>query len=212
MNLDKIIKLASHFFILAKAEEVPSDSSTDLSTILKNLEKLETFNARIKYADKKFTHLSSGTSRVVYVVNDGKEVLKLAKNDRGVAQNKAESALKCKYINETTESDSKGAWKISPFLDKVTEKEFEELSGANFKEFGEALEYGLQKVSDDTKSKPKGFDKIEKLDIYKKLIEVGKKHELMPGDMARISSWGQVDGHPTLLDAGLTKEIYDEFY
>lgn len=212
MKLDKLLQQIHRFFKLAtESEELPEDSK-DLATVLKNISSLETFKARVDYAEKNLEHLSSGTSRVVYLANDGKEVLKLAKNDRGVAQNKIESKLKCKYINKTTKADADGAWKISPFLDKITEKEFEELADVNFKDFGEALEYGLQKVSGDKKEKPKGMDKIEKLDIYKQLVKVGLEHDLMPGDMARISSWGKVDNHPTLLDAGLTREIYDEFY
>lgn len=212
MNPTRLLKLANYFCKLAtESEELPADS-TDPAVILKNLSKLETYKARVDYAEKNLDHLSSGSSRVVYTMPGKKEVLKLAKNDRGVAQNKIEAKLKCKYINKTTKACPDGCWKISPFLDKVTEKEFEELSDMDFEEFGEALSYGLKDVSGSSAEKPKHFDEISKSEMYKDLVECGKKNKLMAGDLARISSWGQVDGHPTLLDAGLTKEIYDEFY
>ena len=211
MKLDKLLTRINRFFKLAtESEELPADSK-DLETVLKNLSKLETFKARIDYAEKNLEHLSSGSSRVVYVTHD-KEVLKLAKNERGIAQNKVESKIRCKYVNETTKSDSDGVWKLSPFLDKINEKEFKELTGVDFEDFGKALDHGLEDVSGDSAAKPKNFAKIKDSDIYKQLIKVGKEFDLMPGDMSRISSWGKIDDHPTLLDAGLTREIYDEFY
>lgn len=185
---------------------------------LKELSKLETFTDRIKYAEEHWKHLSSGSSRVIYVLDDGR-VLKLAKNKKGLAQNIAESdpKMKSKYINPTIEYDKEGIWKISPYLDKITEKEFEELTDMNFKEFGEALEYGLQEIgadSDDSakETKPKNFEKINQSSMYKELVKIGKKQHLMPGDLSRISSWGRNNDHPVLLDTGLNLEIYDEFY
>jgi hypothetical protein len=214
MNVDRIVRLADIFYAIAvKSEDLP-ENSDDPETILKNLSKLETFKARVDYAEKNLKHLSSGSSRVIYVLPD-KTVLKLAKNDRGVAQNKVESepGMKSKYINKTLKADKDGVWRISPFLDKITEKEFEKMTGVSFKDFGEALGYGLKSVSDNSdKKKPDDFEDISKLDIYKELVEIGKKYELLPGDLERISSWGQVDDHPIVLDAGLTRDIYDEFY
>lgn len=212
MNNIRLLKTIDRFFKLAvEAEELPPDSK-DLDTVLKNLSDLETFTARVDYAEKNLKHLSSGSSRVVYVLPGEKEVLKLAKNDRGVAQNKVESKLKCKYVNKTTRACKDGCWKISPFLDKITEKEFEKLTDISFKDFGEALSYGLKDISSDSPKKPKNFDEIAKTEIYKDIVECSKEHDLLPGDLARISSFGQVDGHPTLLDAGLTRKIYDKFY
>lgn len=212
MNSDRLLKLANHFCKLAtESEELPANSK-DVATILKNLSSLETFKARVDYAEKNLDHLSSGSSRVVYTMPGKKEVLKLAKNDRGVAQNKIEAKLKCKYINKTTKACSEGCWKISPFLDKITEKEFKELSDIDFEDFGEALSYGLKDVSGTSAKKSKNFDEISKTEMYKDLVKCSKEYDLMPGDLARISSWGQIDGHPTLLDAGLTREIYDKFY
>lgn len=212
MHINRLVNRVNLFLKLATDSEKLPENSDDPAVILKNLSSLETFKARVDYAEKNLGHLSSGSSRVVYTMPGKKEVLKLAKNDRGVAQNKVESKMKCKYINKTTKSCPEGCWKISPFLDKVTEKEFEELTDLNFKDFGEALDYGLKSVSESSAKKPKNFEEISKTEMYKTLVDCGKEYDLMPGDLSRISSWGQVDGHPTLLDSGLTREIYDEFY
>ena len=205
MNIDSLLKQVNLFYRLASGET---------EAVLKKLSELETFKDRVDYAEDKLEHLSSGSSRVIYVLPGEKKVLKLAKNERGVAQNKAESnpKMKSKYITKTLRSDKNGYWKISEYLDKITAKEFEKMTGVDFDDFGEALRYGLKSVSDNDAKKPKNFSEIEKLDMYKDLIKLGKEFELMPGDMARISSWGKIDDHPLLLDAGLTKDIYDEFY
>jgi hypothetical protein len=176
------------------------------TNILQQLSSLETFKDRIDFAEKHLAHLSSGSSRIIYLTDD-KQVLKLAKNERGIAQNKVESKIKSSFVNETTKSDKNGIWKLSPYCDKITEKDFEKLTNVSFKEFGQAIEHG---ISDE--KKPKDFDKISKSDIYKEIIRLNKEYKLLPGDLIRISSWGVNKGVPVLLDAGLTRNVYDEFY
>lgn len=213
MSPDKILQLAHFFQALAKGEELPPDSK-DLKTILKNLEELETYNARKKYAEDNLEHLSSGSSRIVYLTSK-KTIIKLAKNDKGIAQNKAESnsEMKSKFLNETISHAKDYSWMETHFLEKITAKEFEKMTDLNFDDFGEAIRYGLKQVSGNTdKGKPKHFDEIAKSEIYKELKKIGDKFKLMPGDLARISSWGTKDGRPVLIDAGLTKDIFSKFY
>lgn len=213
MNHDDLLKLAYSFCSLATGEKLPEDSK-DIKVILSNLEKLETYQARKKYAEKNLKHLSSGSSRIVYLTPD-KTVLKLAKNDRGLAQNKVESnpKMKSKYLNKILGHAKNNAWIEVDYLDKITTKDFEEMTGLDFDEFGESLRYGLKSVSGNSdKDKPENFDKIEKTKIYKEMKDLGKKWKLMPGDLARISSWGTKDGKPVLIDAGLTKDVFEEFY
>ena len=80
------------------------------------------------------------------------------------------------------------------------------------KDFGDALRYGLKKISGSSIDKPDNFDEVSKSDIYKELLEIGKKNDLMAGDLARISSWLSDGKIPILGDAGLSKKIFEEFY
>lgn len=213
MNPNKLLRFATMFQSLASGEELPSDSD-DMKVVLNNIENLETYNARKKYAERNFTHLSSGSSRIVYLTGD-KTILKLAKNDKGIAQNKAEAnpKMKSKYLNIIISCAKNHAWMETHYLDKITEKEFEEMTDLKFEDFGEAIRYGLKNVSENSDmKKPDNFDKVCKSDIYKELQDVGDKFKLMPGDLARISSWGTKDGRPVLIDAGLTKEVFADFY
>lgn len=213
MNPNKLLRFATMFYSLAAGEELPDDSD-DLKTVLSNVEKLETYNARKKYAERNLKHLSSGSSRIVYLT-PSKTIVKLAKNDKGIAQNEAESnpEMKSKYLNKILSRADNNAWLETCYLEKISEKDFEEMTGLNFEDFGESIRYGLRKVSDNKDiEEPKNFDKVAESDIYKELKDIGEKFKLLPGDMARISSWGEKDGTPVLIDAGLTKDIFDEYY
>lgn len=215
MNINKLLRFASMFQSLAAAEkeELP-ENSDNLKTILKNIEKLETYHARKKYAEKNLKHLSSGSSRIVYLTAD-KTIIKLAKNDKGIAQNKAESnpKMKSKYLNKILGSAKNHSWIETTFLKKITEKQFKKMTGIDFDDFGDSIRYGLRNVSSDKKvDEPENFKEVSESDIYKELKDVASKFKLMPGDIARISSWGTKDDHPVLIDAGLTKDIFEEFY
>lgn len=212
-NTNKILRLAKIFMALAESEKLP-DNSKDTKTILKNLEELETYTARKKYAEKNLSHLSSGSSRVVYLTPD-KTVVKMAKNDKGLAQNKVEANPKMisKYLNEIIDHARNYSWIETHFLEKISEKEFEKMTGVVFKDFDDSIGYGLKGISGSTdKEKPDNFKKVIKSDIYKEIEGLGKKFKLMPGDLGRISSWGTKDGEPVLIDAGLTRKVFDDYY
>ena len=212
-NINKLLRFSSYFLSQASREEMPPDSK-DLQMILKNLETLETYSARKKYAEKNLSHLSSGSSRIVYLTQ-GKTIIKLAKNDKGIAQNKAESnpGMKSKYTNKILSCAKNHYWIEVPYLDKITTVEFKKMTGLEFKDFGESIRYGLKDVSENSdQEKPENFEEVAKSDIYKEVRDVGEKFKLMPGDIARISSWGTKEGHPVLIDTGLTKDVFADFY
>lgn len=213
MTPKNILKLANLFYSLATGSEELPKNSDDLKTILKNIDQLENYKSRKEYAEKNLKHLSSGSSRVVYLTpND--TVIKLAKNDKGIAQNKAEckSNAKSKYLNKILNCSDNYFWLESPFLKKITVKDFREMTGLDFDDFGESIRFGLKSVTEHDKDKPKKFDKVSKTEIYKEMQKIGKEYKLMPGDLARISSWGTKNDIPVLIDAGLTKEVFEDYY
>jgi len=215
MNINRLLKIARNFELLAIAEkeELP-ENSKDKKVILKNIEELTTYDARKKYAEKNFKHLSSGSSRIVYLTKD-KTVVKLAKNDKGIAQNKAEVKnlkIKSKYLNDILDFAKNYSWVETPYLNKLTEKQFEKITGINFGDFGDSLRYALKSISGSKIEKPENYNEIAKSEIFKELRDFGKKCRLMAGDLAKISSYLVKDNHPVLIDAGLTKKIFDEFY
>ena len=59
---------------------------------MERFKSLTSFNARIKYCEEHLQRLGSGSSRIVYKIDD-KKVLKLAKNKKGISQNGTEIGL-----------------------------------------------------------------------------------------------------------------------
>lgn len=214
MNINSLFRKVELFYLLASKSEKLPENSKELKTILSNIADLETYQARKKYAEANLSHLSSGSSRIVYEAPDG-TIIKLASNDKGIAQNKAESnpKMKSKFLNEIINYDKKYSWIQTHFLKKIKVGDFKEMTGIDFDDFGDSIRYGLKDVSGNSdKKKPECFDKVSKSEIYKEMHRIGEKFKLMPGDLARISSWGTKDGNPVLIDAGLTKDVYSEFY
>lgn len=213
MRMKNITKLADLFYSLAMDKEKLPENSKNKKTVLSNIDNLENFKSRIDYAEKNFKHLSSGSSRVVFLTKDN-TVIKLAKNEKGLAQNKAESnpKMKSKFLNKVLSKSKNDYWIEVNFLDKITEKEFEKLSDMTFEDFSKCISYALKKIDESKNKKPKNYDKIEKTDLFKEMKRLGNIFKLLPGDISRISSWGVKDKTPTLIDAGLTRSIYDKYY
>ena len=66
-------------------EEAVYPESFDLETF----KKIPTFKGRTQYVAERLPKLGAGSSRIVYKIDDG-TVLKLAKNQKGLAQNNLE--------------------------------------------------------------------------------------------------------------------------
>lgn len=204
VNYAKSIELSELFLRLA------SKSNKD---ILKKIESLETFKDRIDFAEKNLKHLSSGSARTIYDLGNGK-VLKLASNEKGLAQNESEWKVKdkSKYINRTTSKGKDFIWITAPLAQKLTEREFQDLTNLSFKDFGECIKYMMRELSTKERKKPENFEDIKDHDLIKDVVKIGLKHKMLPGDIARISSWKQRNGVPVLVDLGLSSKIYKEYY
>ena len=64
------------------------DEAYPTSFNIEEFKQLKSFNQRIQYCEQHLQRISSGSSRIVYKIDDEK-VLKLAKNKKGLAQNEA---------------------------------------------------------------------------------------------------------------------------
>ena len=53
---------------------------------------------------------------------------------------------------------------------------------------------------------------IKEHEIIFNLTKLVEEYNLSVGDMIRLSSWGEIDNSPVLIDFGLTSEIYKKYY
>lgn len=176
---------------------------------LNEIDKLKSFDEMKKFAKKHFEYIAQGSSRIIFKLDDG-TILKLAKNEKGLAQNFVESNPKMKsFLKPKMIKSSKDKFWINvEFLTPIKEKEFEKLSGMSFHSFNKTLEFD----SKSGKSTEPDQD-VEKNKIYKEVLRLNKEFDLTCGDLTKISSWGKSkEGKLKLIDTGMTHEIYNEFY
>jgi mRNA-degrading endonuclease RelE of RelBE toxin-antitoxin system len=218
MNLKRIIK-----------EELDKLISEDYSVTfnMEDFKKLTSFNKRIAYCKDKLKRISSGSSRIVYQIDDTK-VLKLARNQKGLAQNENEiSASNDSYINyifaQVFESDDKNLWLEMELCKKLTESNFKEITGFSWNDYN----YIMVKHNNNINQRkyPSHFNKIsdemeqdmwnEDGVIYDMLSYIGS-YDVPVGDLLKLNSYGVVnrDGVNTivLLDFGLTNNTFNDFY
>lgn len=186
--------------------------------------KLNSFNKRIKYCQDNLQRISSGSSRIVYKVDDEK-VLKLAKNEKGLAQNEIEIEYGQYYDLEGTvakifEFHPDNLWVEMELARKATKPNFQQITGLPFDEFARGVHnYGIEsgnnrgfKYNVDKEFMEKMWENEFSYDILSFIGNYG----LPSGDLERISSYGVVNRNGSdsvvLIDYGLTHDVYQSYY
>lgn len=182
------------------------------------LAKIDSFNSfaqKIKYCKSIFNQLASGSSRVVFEY-DNDYVLKVAKNEKGIAQNKLENdgfIQQSDCVTKIIKEGNDNSWLLVQRAKKITPKMFEGLTGINFKLFGNYIDarVNFKKYYIAQMSKEE-LDKLSDNEFVNDVLDIMVNFDMPIGDIARISSWGEVGGKAVLTDYGLSKDIYNEYY
>lgn len=203
--------------------------SQDSIFSLQELSNIKSFRGRYDYC---IQHIGQpqgkGSSRVVFQLSDEK-VLKLAFNNKGIAQNNAEYD---KYLEQlgivpyTFDIDNNALWIISEYVLPAKNSDFIKCFNMTFENFAKFIVscYAWRKDYTNAK-KGKYGNRILTLKKYEELLE---NEELIPfdeyigsynvpaDDLTRIRNYGLTirEGYPTIviLDTGLTDEIYNNYY
>ena len=104
---------------------------------------LKSFKKRISYCNLKLYKLGAGSSRAVYMI-DHSTAIKVAKNEKGVAQNDVENDNELQKIGlfpEIYEADNDGNWLIVQLAEKAKLKDFEDILGVRFEFICEYIDY-----------------------------------------------------------------------
>lgn len=185
---------------------------------------LNSFSDRIRYCEQNLQRISSGSSRIVYKIDDEK-VLKLAKNKKGLAQNETE-ALYSSYkdldyvLARVYDYNEDYLWIEMQLARKITPSDFKRITGFSFEDFAIAVHnYGIDSGNGF------GFKK----EIDKSLLESMWEDEFVfeifqyignygvpSGDLTKKSSYGIVkedgDERVIIIDYGLTSDVYGSYY
>lgn len=136
-----------------------------------------------------YRYIGAGSAREVYDLDNG-FVIKVARNIKGIAQNKAESLIS----NDDNSSLFAKVYFVSDDYRYLIMKK-----ANNIKSEEELLNY----------FKIQNKRELRNNEVIK---EIHDKYNLVWADLYKFTSWGKIKNKLVLIDYGYTKEIYDKFY
>jgi hypothetical protein len=188
--------------------------------------KLNSFKKRIEYCNKHLKRISSGSSRVVFMI-DNEKVLKLAKNQKGLAQNEVE----IQYGNEgyledivakVYDYDKDNLWLEMQLAKKLTKSKFKQITGFNFDDFATAVHnYGIDSGNAGRHAQkrpidPKIVEEMWEDEFVYGIFDFIGNYGIPVGDLTRLNSYGVVTENGVdrvvIIDYGLTHDVYQSFY
>lgn len=188
------------------------------------------FKKRIEYCERYLYRISSGSARIVYRIDDEK-VLKLAKNNKGIAQNEEESFSYASTTGigaQVFDFDSENyTWLEMELASKAKVSDFKRLLGYDFKflcgfidsvknEYSRYSRNYFDDIYSDFKEKISEYELPNSewwISLYNYMTNTGLESV---GDLKRTSSWGIVKRNGqeelVLIDMGLNDDIAARLY
>lgn len=193
--------------------------------------RLSSFAARIRYCQSRLQRLSSGSSRIVYKIDDEK-VLKLAKNKKGIAQNQAECDYYLQQIGcfaKIYDVDTDNyLWIEMQLARKAKPSDFKRLTGYDFNVICAWIDYYSESYSRRRGYRNREYDELFQSDEFQNVYDdydsifyqlqdyLGNYQLESTGDLKRISSWGVVSNNGqeeiVLIDFGLNDDVWNDYY
>jgi hypothetical protein len=188
-------------------------------------EKIRSFSGKLRYAKARLETISSGSGRSVFKI-DNEKALKLAKNKKGLAQNKVESE---KYLQNydivarTFDSgdeirDDGPFWVEMELAKPLWETQFRRLTGVDIDDLEKYLWYVVDLHNGGKSHVPINDikEEMENNEFVSELVRLDLDYDMAIGDQGRLSTYGEVvrDGKPkvVLVDFGLTKYVWNDYY
>jgi hypothetical protein len=187
---------------------------------------LKSHAGRNRYAQEHLQRLTSGSSRIVYKIDDEK-VLKLAKNDKGVAQNEVEieygqysdlSGILAKIFDYDEQNH---LWVEMELARKVKASDFKNIVGYKFEDIQTAIHnYGIDSGNNRGGRKydidKDLWDDMWENEFMQEIFDYIGNYGIPSGDLERLNSYGLVkrDGEDqiVIIDYGLTHDVYSSYY
>jgi hypothetical protein len=190
---------------------------------MEHFKTLNKYAERVRYCDEHLKKISSGSARVVYMVDD-KMVLKLAKNAKGVAQCATEiqwgnDSYYGDILAKTIDFHPDDLWVEMELARKVKKSDFKRLEGIDFEAYGRYIKNfefenkgrrGVYSISDEER------EVLDESQFVGTVTSFMSDSDSPSGDFMRLNSYGLVnrDGAEiiVIIDFGLTNSIYSEYY
>lgn len=189
------------------------------------LSELGSFAARIRYCKEHLGFpIGNGSSRMVFQLDDEK-CLKLAKNEKGLAQNDVEYDKEAESYDVTPNLYSHAednSWIVTEYVLPAKASDFKKCLGIDFNTFRNFViccynSYARSGRQYHTEMSDEEFvGLLENNEWLKQLYNYMGDYQLPCGDLVRMTNLGMVMryGKPYLviLDSGLSQDVFDRYY
>lgn len=198
-------------------EDYPSTFDMD------HFQTLKSFAQRVKYCEEHLKRISSGSSRIVYMIDDTK-VLKLAKNQKGLAQNEVEiqwgqDSYFSSILAHTFLHHPDDLWVEMELARKVSKKDFQRLTDCTIEE----LYHYLINFNEINRRKRPMFtmdpavkERLDENEFVSAIVDFMSNIGAPAGDFGKLNSYGIVQrggqDDIVLIDFGLTNDVYQTYY
>lgn len=184
---------------------------------------IRSYNGKLKYANQRLKKISSGSSRVVYQI-DNEKVLKIAKNKKGLAQNESEADWSKEAYDVTAkvfETNPDFFWVEMELAKKLTPTRFKQLTGISIQDMQTAMRVLREKMRPiknlaPAKLSPESEKELYENEFYLDIERFIADYDMETGDFGRLNSYGEVirDGQPkvVLVDFGVTQDVWNNYY
>jgi hypothetical protein len=193
------------------------------------------FKSRLAYALERAKKLGVGSSRVAITIEyQGRPtVLKIAKNQKGLAQNSVEaSILEDGYASQLgiliplidyDEQNREPTWIHTEMATKASEKQLctimkcdnlSQLVSMAWSITGKKKYLGTyQGYVDYLRQKGKSEQDIETVTEYANILaDLNSNFDAELADFGRASNWGLYQGKPTIIDVGFNSNVLNQYY
>ncbi len=190
-----------------------------MRVITDHLDSLKSFASRKRYMDRGFPFLGAGSGRRVYYIGENR-VIKIAKNDRGKAQNEVESDSALhdwygKLLPSIYDTAPDNSWLVCDKLVHVRARDFQSYFGVSMNTLFYYMEYRLDshmgihamELIDQVDK-----DSCDTNDKIQALLDAIVNFDLVFRDLTRKNAWGKLGDRLVLRDYGLTRYVWDEYY
>ena len=226
---------ANEFIIESTVDEMALPADWDPAALGHD----KTFKSRLEYALQRAPRLGGGSSRVAFVIPDqGREtVLKIAKNNKGLAQNQAEAdILDDGYLGrldiviplvDYDKTNREPVWIQTEKANKVSQQKLAKLLHAggrwpmtNFlyaveNKLGRRQKYmsSLDDITQDMINTGSSEQNIEIfMDYVDQVADLCSSSSLLAADFGTASNWGEYQGRPVIIDLGFTESVYQMYW
>lgn len=194
-----------------------------------------TFKSRLQYALDRAKKLGTGSSRVATIIDyEGRPtVLKIAKNQKGLAQNSVEAdILSDGYASQLgiliplidyDEQNREPSWIHTEMATKASEKQLCQIMGCdNLSQLvnmawaitGKKKYVGnYESYATHLRQRGVSEEQIDRMTDYANtLADLNSNFDVELGDFARAANWGMYKGKPVIVDVGFNSNVLNQYY